>query len=352
MIASTTSSQALFLPPATATRDLRRPAVVTGGVFAPNGAGVVDGDTVTVTGRWQWGSGTQHCQWILGGTRCDDDTFRLCWFAAADVDVPRHLVHVGPARDGLARLLRRRRRRAARPHDPAVRRPRPTVDVPLGAFPNFTLLAAGVAAVSLGIARRALDELVALADGQAAAVLVEDARPEPVHADRAGPRRGGAARRRGRSSTTRSAGRGTRCSPASRVDVPARVGIRLAGVNAAARGGRGRRHRLHARRRLQRLQLATCCSAACATPTSRPSTCRSRRSSTRRSAASCSASTSTPPPSDPHPSVGRTGVLMRTSGVQHSGSRNTRMVSGRGRGPRGCGGRTGSRAAGRRGRSR
>ena len=40
---------------------------------------------VHVTGRWPWGSGTQHCQWILGGTRCDDGTFRLCFFPAADV---------------------------------------------------------------------------------------------------------------------------------------------------------------------------------------------------------------------------------------------------------------------------
>jgi alkylation response protein AidB-like acyl-CoA dehydrogenase len=37
------------------------------------------------------------------------------------------------------------------------------VDVPLAAFPNFTLLAIGVAAVTLGIARRAVDEFVELA---------------------------------------------------------------------------------------------------------------------------------------------------------------------------------------------
>ena len=49
------------------------PTSVTGGVFAPNGTGaVVDGDGSRVSGRWPWGSGTQHCQWILGGTQCDD----------------------------------------------------------------------------------------------------------------------------------------------------------------------------------------------------------------------------------------------------------------------------------------
>ena len=40
---------------------------------------------------------------------------------------------------------------------------RPTVDAPLASFPNFTLLAIGVAAVTLGIARHALDELAELA---------------------------------------------------------------------------------------------------------------------------------------------------------------------------------------------
>ena len=40
------------------------------------------------------------------------------------------------------------------------------VDCALAAFPNFSLLAAGVAAVSLGIARHALDEFVDLAQGK------------------------------------------------------------------------------------------------------------------------------------------------------------------------------------------
>ena len=40
---------------------------------------------------------------------------------------------------------------------------RPTIDAPIGRFPNFTLLAIGVASVTLGIARHALDELNALA---------------------------------------------------------------------------------------------------------------------------------------------------------------------------------------------
>jgi alkylation response protein AidB-like acyl-CoA dehydrogenase len=165
MIASTTSSMSAFLEPDTARELFGDPTTVTGGVFAPNGTGVREGDGFRVNGRWAWGSGTQHCDWILGGARCDDDTFRLCFVPAAEVefhdtwytsgmrgtgslDFSMHDAHV-PAR------------RTVQPG-----RSRPTVDVPLTRFPNFTLLGAGVAAVGLGIARRALDELVALASAK------------------------------------------------------------------------------------------------------------------------------------------------------------------------------------------
>ena len=86
MIASTTSSMAAFLPASTASQIYGDPQVVTGGVFAPNGTGVAqDPDGFSVTGRWAWGSGTQHCQWILGGANCSDGTFRLCWFPQSEV---------------------------------------------------------------------------------------------------------------------------------------------------------------------------------------------------------------------------------------------------------------------------
>ncbi|MDQ3470610.1 MAG: acyl-CoA dehydrogenase family protein, partial [Actinomycetota bacterium] len=164
-IASTTSSMAVFLDAAAAKELYGDPGIVTGGVFAPNGEGHVDGDTVTVTGRWQWGSGTQHCRWVLGGVRCDDGTFRLCWFAAADVTFHdtwytsglRGTGSLDFSVDGAVVPL-------ARTVQPGVSRP--TMDIPLAAFPNFALLAAGIAAVSLGIGRHALDELVALAEGK------------------------------------------------------------------------------------------------------------------------------------------------------------------------------------------
>ncbi len=166
MIAATTSSLAAFLEPRTAAEVYGDPAVVTGGVFAPNGTftptTTSDGDdAVRVTGRWQWGSGTQHCRWIVGGAR-GDDAFRLCWYDAADVTFHDTWYTSGMrgsgsldfSVDGAVVPLRRTMQ-------PGITRP--FVDEPLSRFPNFTLLATGVAAVGLGVARRALDELIALA---------------------------------------------------------------------------------------------------------------------------------------------------------------------------------------------
>jgi alkylation response protein AidB-like acyl-CoA dehydrogenase len=169
MIASTTSSMASLLPEEAAREIYGDATSITGGVFAPNGKGVattVDGvDGFFVTGRWSWGSGTQHCRWVLGGALCDDGTFRLCWFPQAEVTFHDTWFTTGMRGSGsldysvadvfvpLERTIQ-----------PAVTRP--VVRTPLARFPNFTLLAAGVSAVGLGIARRALDELVELAQGK------------------------------------------------------------------------------------------------------------------------------------------------------------------------------------------
>ncbi|HSL74661.1 MAG TPA: acyl-CoA dehydrogenase family protein [Ilumatobacteraceae bacterium] len=169
MIASTTSSMAAFLAPDAAREIYGDRSSITGGVFAPNGKGVAtsrDGrDGFAVTGRWAWGSGTQHCRWVLGGTLCDDGTFRLCWFPQSEVTFHDTWYTTGMRGSG---SLDYSVSEAFSPHErtmqPGVTRPQ--VTTPLAVFPNFTLLAAGVAAVGLGVARRAIDELVELAQGK------------------------------------------------------------------------------------------------------------------------------------------------------------------------------------------
>jgi alkylation response protein AidB-like acyl-CoA dehydrogenase len=169
MIASTTSSMAAFLPEETAREIYGDRTSITGGVFAPNGRGTaaaVDGRTgFAVSGRWAWGSGTQHCRWVLGGALCDDGTFRLCWFPQSAITFHDTWFTTGMRGSGSLDYS------VAEAFVPTERTMQPGLTSPvvvsaLSSFPNFTLLAAGVAAVGLGVARRALDEFVDLAQGK------------------------------------------------------------------------------------------------------------------------------------------------------------------------------------------
>lgn len=169
MIASTTSLMSSFLPEEGAREIYSDASLVTGGVFAPNGAGTAitrnDEAGFDVTGRWAWGSGTQHCQWVMGGAVCDDGTFRLCWFERDDVRFHDTWHTSGMRGSGSldysvdAAFVPERRTT-----QPGVTKP--VVDSALARFPNFSFLAACVAAVGVGIARRALDELNDTADGK------------------------------------------------------------------------------------------------------------------------------------------------------------------------------------------
>jgi alkylation response protein AidB-like acyl-CoA dehydrogenase len=165
MIATTTSSMAAFLAPQYAAEIYADPLVVTGGTFAPNGrAEPVEGGHV-VSGRWQWGSGTTHCQWIVGGALATDGTVRMMFAPASEVELidTWHTAGLRGTGSGDFRFdgVFVPEGRSVAPFAPC-----PHVDGPLGRMPTFTLLASGVAAVTLGIARRALDELVALAQAK------------------------------------------------------------------------------------------------------------------------------------------------------------------------------------------
>jgi alkylation response protein AidB-like acyl-CoA dehydrogenase len=165
MIASTTSSMSVFLPPEHAKAIYGDPDVVTGGVFAPSGtAERADGGHV-VTGRWSWGSGTDHCQWITGGTRTPDGGFHLMYFPAADVRLLDDWDAMGLR--GTASgdfVVEGAFVPDGRSVQPGVSRPQ--LESPLAAFPNYNLLAAGVAAALLGLGRRAVEEITALAQGK------------------------------------------------------------------------------------------------------------------------------------------------------------------------------------------
>lgn len=230
MIATTTSLLSHYVEPERARQIWGDPRSVTGGVFARNGRAVkVDGG-YRVTGRWNWGSGTQHCDHITGGAvgdgvsgsmwfTPDQVTFHDTWhtsglrgtgsveFSVDDVFVP----------EGLAT-------------QPQVTGPQ--VDSPLGAFPDMPLLAVGVAAAGLGIGRHALDAIIELGTEK-----------KPQFSSRTISQSGVAQAELAKAEATLRTARAFLLDEVSqawatavaggRVDVAARARMRLAGVNAA-----------------------------------------------------------------------------------------------------------------------
>ncbi len=165
MIASTTSAMSMVLDPAVAAEIYADPLVITGGAYAPSGrAERIDGGW-RVSGRWQWGSGTDHCDWITAGALTHSGELRLVFVPAAQVQLIDTWFSSGlrgtASGDFEITDVAVADRYTVRPGITP-----PTVDSPLARFPLFTLLASGVAAACLGMGRRAIDELVALAQGK------------------------------------------------------------------------------------------------------------------------------------------------------------------------------------------
>lgn len=173
-IAATSGTALAALPPESARAVFAHERVLLSGVFAPRGVAEREGDAFRVNGEWAWGSGTQNADWVLCGCRLHEagaplvdahgaprqammlvpaaeveflDTWHvsgLCGTGSTDFAVRGALVPEACAVGVLARPLER----------------------PLYAFPQFGLLAMGIAAVSLGLARHAIDALIELANAK------------------------------------------------------------------------------------------------------------------------------------------------------------------------------------------
>ncbi|MBM7116629.1 acyl-CoA dehydrogenase family protein [Archangium primigenium] len=172
MIGALTAMCAAWLPEPVARAIYGVPDMVTGGVAAPLGrAERVEGG-YRVTGRWAWASGAPNCRWLTGGAWVTQDgqpvmngerpVSRIFFFPAEDVTLHDTWHAAGLCGTGSVDL------EARDVFVPAERglslsTERPRIDRPLYRLPAYGLLAVGIPAVALGIARRALDELRALA---------------------------------------------------------------------------------------------------------------------------------------------------------------------------------------------
>jgi alkylation response protein AidB-like acyl-CoA dehydrogenase len=176
MIGATSGLVSAYLPGPFAREIYADPALVTGGVFAPSGKAIAVAGGYEVSGRWAFASGGEHCAWLMGGCVVSDDgaprllasgapDTRMMLFPAAEVEVIDTWTVSGLRGTGSHDI------RVAHVFVPAGRSVSLITDPPrepgpLYRFPVFGLLALGIAAVALGVARRAIDELAALAGGK------------------------------------------------------------------------------------------------------------------------------------------------------------------------------------------
>ncbi|MGB0261860.1 MAG: acyl-CoA dehydrogenase family protein [Henriciella sp.] len=176
MIGATTAMNAAYLPVDIAAEIYGDPLVITGGVFAPMGKAVSDGDDYIVSGQWQWASGSANCEWLCAGAIIyDGDEMRLLPSGRPDTRMmifPRaqaelidswHVMGLQGTGSGDFRL------------DgisvPKARTVSLVTDHPrqsggLYAFPPFGLLSLGVAAVAMGNAAGALSDFRDLASAK------------------------------------------------------------------------------------------------------------------------------------------------------------------------------------------
>lgn len=173
MIGATTALNAAYMDPVFA-RDIYGPEdAITGGVFAPMGKAVEDGEDYMVSGRWQWGSGSANCSWLCGGCMILDNgelrrlpsgapDARMMVFPA-EVATLHDTWHVAGLKGTGSGDISVENIRVPKGRSVSLVADKPRVDGALYTFPAFGLLALGVAAVALGNGRGALEAVKALA---------------------------------------------------------------------------------------------------------------------------------------------------------------------------------------------
>lgn len=242
MIAGTTSLISGHLDDRWAEHVYGDAGAVTGGFAAPVGrARVVDGG-LAVDGRWQWGSGIRHCTTIGGGALLVDAEGRP---SPRDDGLVAPFVLFEPEQVEVLDTWHVAGLRGTGSTDYVVDAAfvpegrwvqvggTPRIDRPLYRFSFFGALACGVAAVTIGLARRAIDELIVLAADKRPQGSSRPLAERPVI--QAEVARAEAAVRSSRLLLEQAVRDATADAEAGRVDADHRIGLRLAATDATAR---------------------------------------------------------------------------------------------------------------------
>ena len=172
MIGATSAVSIAYLPPSSARELCRNPNVIFAGVFAPRGKAVDHGADYVANGRWQWGSGSPNAHYIMGGCVAVKDgqpqllpsgvpDSRMLIVPKTDVELAGNWDVSGLCGTG-SQDFAFKSLRVPKAMSVGLMSDKP-LERPLYAFPVFGLLALGIASVTLGLARAAIDELVSFA---------------------------------------------------------------------------------------------------------------------------------------------------------------------------------------------
>lgn len=176
MIGATTAMNAAYLSPEHASEIYGDANTITGGVFAPMGRAVPDGDDFIVSGRWSWGSGSANCSWLCGGAMIFDDgelrrlpsgrpDARMMIFPADQVELIDTWQVMGLMGTGSGDIAVDSIR-VPQGRSVSLVTDKPVIDHALYKFPAFGLLSLGVSGVAMGNAAGALAEFKTLAQAK------------------------------------------------------------------------------------------------------------------------------------------------------------------------------------------
>ncbi len=176
MIGSTAALGAAFIAPDISADMFAGPSRITCGIFAPNGRALQNGDTYCVSGRWAWASGSANADYIgLGCLEVDASGALLRERPPRLVMVPRekitfhdtwHTIGLCGTSSGDVEL---NNVEIPVEHSYTLATQKPWSESALYKMPYFGFLATGVAAVALGNARSALQDIYGLALNKTAA---------------------------------------------------------------------------------------------------------------------------------------------------------------------------------------
>ncbi len=176
MIGSTAALGAAFIAPDISADMFAGPSRITCGIFAPNGRALQNGDTYCVSGRWAWASGSANADYIgLGCLEVDASGALLRERPPRLVMVPRekitfhdtwHTIGLCGTSSGDVEL---NNVEIPVEHSYTLATQKPWSESALYKMPYFGFLATGVAAVALGNASSALQDIYGLALNKTAA---------------------------------------------------------------------------------------------------------------------------------------------------------------------------------------